>query len=564
MKHLNFFSKRQTCSHNVVTLAATVGSPSAHRRGTMLKPLFLAMLFLFVGIGNVWGAKDDIIYKINTASTKIGNSTTYQNYGPTNCSSAQSGSTISSASWCVTCGSAQTAGLWLGANSDKKSRMTLSYGNFTEASGIAAAIGGSVTTSSTYYAAMICRTNFEKVYKVTLTYTTPGGTAPSEAWILYSTDNGSTWSVAKKVTSLSTSGTDFVFDETITAAARYAFVIHSTGYCQFKVPVLTFYEGSTSTSYAVSYADAGGEGTNGSYSASSTSATAGTTVTLTADPDDCYQLNAWDVYKTGTPATKVSVTNNQFTMPAYAVTVGASFSAKGAGKTVNFNAGPGACATSSLQETCDGAGVMLPNVTATGICKGWTTFAGWATAAVTDSTTTSGVTLYAAGDNFIPSSDGQTLYAVYSKSKGGNGFKLSLTSGNTEYYVGSKGSGDYLSAVTNASNAVVFQYEDGYLSFDNSGTKTYISSGGNNTTLTVGTSKPSSTWTESGTTSVSYQSSATGQRYLAFNSSASPVRFAPYGSTYAHAFTKHSAATTYYASDPNCCTELGQINGSFF
>ena len=73
MKHLNFFSKRQTCSHNVVTLAATVGSPSAHRRGTMLKPLFLAMLFLFVGIGNVWGAKDDIIYKINTASTKIGN-----------------------------------------------------------------------------------------------------------------------------------------------------------------------------------------------------------------------------------------------------------------------------------------------------------------------------------------------------------------------------------------------------------------------------------------------------------------------------------------------------------
>ncbi|MBR2168129.1 MAG: chitobiase/beta-hexosaminidase C-terminal domain-containing protein, partial [Paludibacteraceae bacterium] len=38
------------------TLALTVGSPSAHRRGTMLKPLFLAMLFLIAGIGNVWGA----------------------------------------------------------------------------------------------------------------------------------------------------------------------------------------------------------------------------------------------------------------------------------------------------------------------------------------------------------------------------------------------------------------------------------------------------------------------------------------------------------------------------
>ena len=36
MKHLNFLSKRQSCSHNVVTLASTVGSPSVHRRGIEL------------------------------------------------------------------------------------------------------------------------------------------------------------------------------------------------------------------------------------------------------------------------------------------------------------------------------------------------------------------------------------------------------------------------------------------------------------------------------------------------------------------------------------------------
>lgn len=37
------------------TLAKTVGSPSAHRRGTMLKHVAFLLLFLFAGFGNVWG-----------------------------------------------------------------------------------------------------------------------------------------------------------------------------------------------------------------------------------------------------------------------------------------------------------------------------------------------------------------------------------------------------------------------------------------------------------------------------------------------------------------------------
>ena len=123
-----------------------------------------------------------------------------------------------------------------------KAKMILSNGSYSEGTAIATAL--SIQASATYYAAIIGTSELANVGKVTLTYTTPGGTAPSEAWICYSTNRGSTWSVAKKVTSLSTSGTDFVFDATI-ASARYAFVIHSTGYCQFKVPVLTFYEGAT-------------------------------------------------------------------------------------------------------------------------------------------------------------------------------------------------------------------------------------------------------------------------------------------------------------------------------
>ena len=54
---------------------------------------------------------------------------------------------------------------------------------------------------------------------------------------------------------------------------------------------------------------------------------AGTEVTLTNTPASGYKLTAYDVYKTGASATKVTVTNGKFTMPAYGVTVSATFEA---------------------------------------------------------------------------------------------------------------------------------------------------------------------------------------------------------------------------------------------
>ena len=212
----------------------------------------------------------------------------------------------------------------------------------------------------------------------------------------------------------------------------------------------------------------------------------------------------------------------------------------------------------TLTEASAGAGVVLPSRAG---CAGYT-FAGWTKSWVAEqsSWTTTAPTIIPAG-SYTPTTD-ENLYPVYTKTEGGGGFKLSLNSGGTEYYIGSKGSGDYMSAVTDAASAVIFTFADGKLSYDNSGTKTYISSGGDNTTLTVGTDIPSSTWTESGTTSYSYQSSASGSRYLGFNKDASPQRFAPYVSTYSHAFTKHSASTTSYISVPNCCTPLDDINGT--
>ena len=210
-----------------------------------LKLFFACLLMAVLSIGQVCAAEGNVVYKLNTGSTTITNSSSYDALTTAASCATDGTASISTAKWKFTCGSKQTnspAGFWLGSNSNQKAKMKLSQGSIAEGTAIATAI--SVSNTDTYYAALISETALPNVGKVTLTYNSTGGTAPSEAWICYSTDEGASWSVAKKVTSLSSSGTDFTFDATI-ASARYAFVIHSTGYCQFKVPVLTFYEGAT-------------------------------------------------------------------------------------------------------------------------------------------------------------------------------------------------------------------------------------------------------------------------------------------------------------------------------
>jgi uncharacterized repeat protein (TIGR02543 family) len=93
----------------------------------------------------------------------------------------------------------------------------------------------------------------------------------------------------------------------------------------------TLYACYTINNYAITHSDA----SHGSYTikvgsaeAVSTNTTSdyGKTITLAATPATGYHFGSWSAYKTGTPATTVTVTSNQFTMPDYAVTVGATFS----------------------------------------------------------------------------------------------------------------------------------------------------------------------------------------------------------------------------------------------
>ena len=68
--------------------------------------------------------------------------------------------------------------------------------------------------------------------------------------------------------------------------------------------------------------------TNGSVSANvanGATVLSGTTITLSNTPATNYKLSAYDVYKTGDKTTKVTVTDGQFVMPEYDVTISATF-----------------------------------------------------------------------------------------------------------------------------------------------------------------------------------------------------------------------------------------------
>ena len=73
--------------------------------------------------------------------------------------------------------------------------------------------------------------------------------------------------------------------------------------------------------YVITLADV----TNGTISASTTTALPGETITLTATPDTDHFLSTWLVFQTGDVKNTLTVSNNQFTMPAFDVTVFAMF-----------------------------------------------------------------------------------------------------------------------------------------------------------------------------------------------------------------------------------------------
>ena len=148
--------------------------------------------------------------------------------------------------WALTLGAKQTnspAGLWLGSNNNatNKAKQKLSNGDFTEATAIASAIG--VDTSSQFYTALFQQsggTKITDVKSVNVSWSGTAGTAPSKLWVVYSTDNGSTWNVFDAVNeSPSSSGTSFTTSSAV-SSALWGIVFYHSAYGNVKVPVIEF------------------------------------------------------------------------------------------------------------------------------------------------------------------------------------------------------------------------------------------------------------------------------------------------------------------------------------
>ena len=540
--------------------------------------VFLTLLTL--SVGHVWGAKDDVVYKYG--GSKLSTSNSYGSYSNTNISSAQT-STVSSASWAVTCGSNQNAGLWLGANSGGVSKMILSTGSLNEANAIASAISTqqtAVTTSSTYYAALIGRTNFANVYKVNLTYTTPGGTAPSEAWILYSTDNGTTWNVGEKKTSLS-SGTDFSLGSTI-ASARYAFVIHCSGYCQFKVPILTFYEGATGPSC---------DGINPTLSYTSTDLSIGDdssnpildkdgssgSVTWTSSNTNVATVNTSGVvHAVGTGSTTITAT----IAAAGGKCSGSATATINVTRPITYYIG----STEYHVGGVDGNALLSTLPTSPTSCKTteYPYFYGWVTSPISG-TATSAPTIVSSG-NVSSTTAEDTYYAVFTDKDpaSGSGWNAasSITKGDvvvlcnqactyelngissttTKYGLllavsNTTPTGAYSLTVDDGSSAGTYSFKHG---------SNYLSWSSGNSLTESSTKDANSSWTVSISNGVAtIRNVSDNTRYLQYNSSNS--RFACYLTSSGQAngsLYKYTAASANYMT--TCCTELGSINGSFF
>ena len=127
----------------------------------------------------------------------------------------------------------------------------------------------------------------------------------------------------------------------------------------------------------------------------------GATVTLTVTPDANYTVQSLTVYKTGTPATTVTVTNNQFTMPDYAVTVEVVFRST-ATVTLTYSVN-GVESSSSVSE----GDITLKTSSEITVPTDYT-FAGWSTSPSDFST------LYNGSYSLVGNT---TLYAVFSANK---------------------------------------------------------------------------------------------------------------------------------------------------
>ena len=200
---------------------------------TVSRKLFTLLFVLLLGFGQMWGAKDDAVASVNpTADLGAG-----QNYDPASNDDWAVNVTNNSA-FGTNAKSGNNAKLKLSNNSSVSTR------NTAIATALAAYTEAEFTVNTQYVAALIGLTNLSNVGKVGVTYGGTNGGNPDDMWVLYSTNSGSTYSVAGHTSSVS-SGTNITFTSTI-SSAQYAVVFKRSAAFGIKSnPTITFYEGAT-------------------------------------------------------------------------------------------------------------------------------------------------------------------------------------------------------------------------------------------------------------------------------------------------------------------------------
>ena len=170
------------------------------------------------------------------------------------------------------------------------------------------------------------------------------------------------------------------------------------------------------TSYDITKAGGGTVG-GGTFSADATSACEGATVTLSTNICSGYTVGAWDVYKTGTPATKITVTSNQFTMPAYGVTIALTTTAKVDHFKDAMHETSGYTGDGYAVSGCNQTVPSLSNTTPASECEGeHYKFIGWVDDAHVDSdgTLLTGYSIVSGGTTSW-NATGTTYYAIWAK-----------------------------------------------------------------------------------------------------------------------------------------------------
>lgn len=348
----------------------------------------------------------------------------------------------------------------------------------------------------------------------------------------------------------------------------------------------TTYKTAPCTTYTITLAG-GGVASHGTFTASAASATAGTTITLDDDPDDGYELSSWTVSKQG--GGTVTVTGDQFTMPAANVTVSATFSALPIYTVTFVNNG----ASYAVRSGYEGQTISSPADPTP--CDGYT-FVGWSTNTYAVDNTVAPNLDYT---GVMPAAD-RTYYAVFSKTEAGgstltdNYAKITsaddLTSGDNYviagYYGGSYyamntttgggwGSAAYLGTtsvtpvadvITTTDETIIWQISKSgsYLRFYNTDAGKYLytyTSGGWETRYNLGLTTGSSgidysytfsagEWTLKSRTYSSYYLEEYNNQFKMYTSNGNPI----------YIFKQQmESSTTYYTTSPECVTLTGDM-----